>query len=104
MSNGKAKKEFENAKAASNEAIEIEVLKHFTKFAEMPHYVAILAEGIEKKYRMHIQMMATHFGLIAANMTQVEKQVKALGLSKAKEKEILKWFEPFKGDENKEEL
>ena len=105
---GKAKKKFENEKAASNEAIEAEVLKHFTKFAEMPQYVANIAHGIEGKYRSQITMMATHIGLIAANMQQIEKEIKASSLSKASQKKILQWMEPFKGeqaiDEKKEEL
>jgi|32_taG_2_1085360.scaffolds.fasta_scaffold21284_5 hypothetical protein len=95
---GKAEKKFNNEKAASNEAIEASVLKHFTKFAEMPQYVANIAHGVEGKYRSQIQMMATHFGLIAANMKQIEKEIKASSISKASKDKILEWMEPFKAE------
>ena len=95
MSNGKASKKFENEKAVSNEAIEATVLKHYITYAEMPSYVANLGGSITKQYKDNIGMMATHIGLITANMKQIKKSIENSKLSKASQQEILQWMDIF---------
>lgn len=92
---GKAAKKDKNAKAVMNEEIEALCLKYYITHAEMPQYVANLGNSVQKQYKEQAAMMATHIGLITANMKQMEKAIKASKLTKASKDEILQWVEMF---------
>ena len=87
---GKASKEIANKKAEKNKKIEEMVMHYYLTEAEMPKYMMEFGNQVQSKYREQFGMMISQFGLLAANLALIEKEVLSSKLSKASKDKIIK--------------
>lgn len=90
---GKAAKQAKNKKAEKNQKIAELVQHYFLTEQEIPEFIANIGTEMGQKYAQQLNAAILHLSIIASNLNEIRREVKASTLSKASKEKIYQWLD-----------